>query len=83
MDEIDRLRSLDRPGEAPPRVDVADRVLADIRDRPPARLDPLLALMAALGSSAALTAWWLASEAWSVLFDPLGWFLDLWSPVLR
>ena len=56
MDEIDRLRSLDRPGEAPPRVDVADRVLADIRDRPPARLDPLLALMAALGSSAALTA---------------------------
>jgi hypothetical protein len=83
MDEIDRLRSLDRPDKEPPRVDVADRVLADIRSCPPARLDPLLPVLATLGSSAALTAWWLAYEAWSVLFDPLGCFLDFWSPVLR
>ncbi len=83
MSEIDRLKQLDRPTEAPPRVDVAGWVIRDIRVNRHEHHEPLLVILTALGSSAALTVSYLAYEMWLVLQDPLGSYLDSWSMVLR
>ncbi|MGC8643178.1 MAG: hypothetical protein ACP5XB_25235 [Isosphaeraceae bacterium] len=83
MNEIERLRQFDHPAETSPQVDVADWVIRDIQARGPTRHEPLLAILTALGSSAALTVTYLAFEMWSILQDPLGAFLDSWSMVLR
>ena len=82
MNEIERLQRLDHPAEIP-RFDVADRVIRDIQARRLTQHEPLLAILTALGSTAAVTMTYLAFEMWSMLQDPLGAFLDSWSMVLR
>jgi hypothetical protein len=83
MNEIQWLKSLDRDKDQPIRVDVADQVLRDIRQRShPAEsgLPPLAALIAALAGAACIM---IAVETWMNFQDPLASFVDSWRLVLQ
>ncbi len=68
--------------DAPPPMDVAGEVAAQIRGQQPESWDPML-LMAGTAAAAALIITAYALQAWSAVQDPFASLLGSLNPVLQ
>lgn len=84
MNERDWIKSLDRPADPPPRVDVVHSVLADIRRTPAEPSDPFLRILTlASGVAAVVIASIATTQLYSVFSDPIGALAGSWAMVMQ